>query len=134
MLLGDLDAIRRQADEGSITLDGVSLTVNRVEDLNVDGARVCRFSINLIPHTIEVTTLKHLAPGRPAPVAVCHGAKLDPDRSPACRRLRPSRLLPSRPYRRFSLGPYGKYEHSLRFRGCASICLAPLGLARRPRE
>mgnify|MGYP006187400805 CR=1 FL=1 len=37
-------------------VDGVSLTVNRVEDL----ADACRFSINLIPHTVEVTTLKHL--------------------------------------------------------------------------
>src|SRR5450830_912249 len=44
------------AYKGSIVVNGVSLTVNRVED--VDG--VCRFSINLIPHTIQVTTLKHL--------------------------------------------------------------------------
>jgi riboflavin synthase len=51
------------AYKGSIVVNGVSLTVNRVEDLNVDGARVCRFSINLIPHTIEVTTLKHLSAG-----------------------------------------------------------------------
>src|SRR4051812_43088874 len=35
------------AFKGSIVVNGVSLTVNRVED--VDG--VCRFSINLIPHT-----------------------------------------------------------------------------------
>ena len=41
--------------KGSITINGVSLTTNRV-----DGAD---FSINLIPHTIEVTTLKHLAAG-----------------------------------------------------------------------
>ncbi|SFC53357.1 riboflavin synthase [Massilia yuzhufengensis] len=47
------------AYKGSIVVNGVSLTVNRVEDL--DG--VCRFSINLIPHTIEVTTLKHLKAG-----------------------------------------------------------------------
>jgi riboflavin synthase len=51
------------AYKGSIVVNGVSLTVNRVEDLNVDSARVCRFSINLIPHTIEVTTLKHLRAG-----------------------------------------------------------------------
>jgi riboflavin synthase len=51
------------AYKGSIVVNGVSLTVNRVEDLAVDGARVCRFSINLIPHTIEVTTLKHLRAG-----------------------------------------------------------------------
>ncbi|THC46869.1 riboflavin synthase [Massilia sp. Mn16-1_5] len=51
------------AYKGSIVVNGVSLTVNRVEDLTVDGAKVCRFSINLIPHTIEVTTLKHLRAG-----------------------------------------------------------------------
>ena len=43
------------AKKGSITVDGVSLTVNRV-----DG---CDFSINLIPHTVQVTTLKRLAAG-----------------------------------------------------------------------
>jgi riboflavin synthase len=43
------------ARKGSITVDGVSLTTNRVE-----GAE---FSINLIPHTIEVTTLSRLAAG-----------------------------------------------------------------------
>jgi riboflavin synthase len=47
------------AYKGSIVVNGVSLTVNRVED--VDSG--CRFSINLIPHTIEVTTLKHLTVG-----------------------------------------------------------------------
>ena len=43
------------ARKGSVTIDGVSLTVNRV-----DG---CDFSINLIPHTVQVTTLKRLAAG-----------------------------------------------------------------------
>ncbi len=43
------------ARKGSITVDGVSLTTN-----NVDGAE---FSINLIPHTLEMTTLKHLQAG-----------------------------------------------------------------------
>ncbi|WP_343583036.1 riboflavin synthase [Herbaspirillum sp.] len=47
------------AYKGSIVVNGVSLTVNRVEDL----ADACRFSINLIPHTVEVTTLKHLKAG-----------------------------------------------------------------------
>lgn len=42
--------------KGSITVNGVSLTTN-----NVSGAE---FSINLIPHTVQVTTLKHLQPGR----------------------------------------------------------------------
>ena len=45
--------------KGSVVVNGVSLTINRVSDLPTG----CQFSINLIPHTIEVTTLKHLAPG-----------------------------------------------------------------------
>ena len=48
------------AYKGSIVVNGVSLTVNRVNDT----ASGCEFSINLIPHTIAVTTLKHLAQGR----------------------------------------------------------------------
>lgn len=48
---------RYLAYKGSITVNDVSLTVNSVED-RADG---CEFSINLIPHTVEVTTLKHLA-------------------------------------------------------------------------
>ena len=43
------------APKGSITVDGVSLTVNEVED-DV-------FGVNLIPHTWDVTTLGRLAPG-----------------------------------------------------------------------
>jgi riboflavin synthase len=48
------------AYKGSITVNGVSLTVNRVDDVS-DGTR---FSINLIPHTIAVTTLQHLKVGQ----------------------------------------------------------------------
>jgi len=51
------------AYKGSVVVNGVSLTVNRVSDLEVDGNKLCRFSINLIPHTIDVTTLKHLQAG-----------------------------------------------------------------------
>jgi riboflavin synthase len=51
------------AYKGSIVVNGVSLTVNSVEDLEADAAPVCRFAINLIPHTIAVTTLKHLHAG-----------------------------------------------------------------------
>lgn len=43
------------ARKGSITVDGVSLTTNKVKGR--------RFSINLIPHTVAVTTLKRLHPG-----------------------------------------------------------------------
>ena len=48
------------AYKGSITVNGVSLTVNRVVDVD----RGCELSINLIPHTVEHTTLGTLAPGR----------------------------------------------------------------------
>jgi riboflavin synthase len=46
---------RYLARKGSVCIDGVSLTVNRV-----DGAD---FEVNLIPHTLQVTTLGRLAPG-----------------------------------------------------------------------
>ncbi len=54
------DLARFLAYKGSITVNGVSLTVNRIDDLP-DG---CAFSINLIPHTLECTTLGTLATGR----------------------------------------------------------------------
>jgi riboflavin synthase len=57
------DLAKFLAYKGSVVVNGVSLTVNRVQDLAVDGVQVCRFSINLIPHTIDVTTLKHLRAG-----------------------------------------------------------------------
>jgi riboflavin synthase len=47
------------AYKGSMTVNGVSLTVNRVTDTD-EGTE---FSINLIPHTVHVTTLKHLKAG-----------------------------------------------------------------------
>ena len=53
------DLAKYLAYKGSVVVNGVSLTVNRVED-SVSG---CSFSINLIPHTIQVTTLKHLKAG-----------------------------------------------------------------------
>jgi riboflavin synthase len=51
------------AFKGSVVVNGVSLTINRVEDLDVDASKACRFSINLIPHTVFATTLKHLRAG-----------------------------------------------------------------------
>ena len=47
---------RYVARKGSICIDGVSLTVNAVHD--------DRFDVNLIPHTLEATTLGALVPGR----------------------------------------------------------------------
>jgi riboflavin synthase len=48
------------APKGSITLDGVSLTVNEVED----AGDTTRFTLNLIPHTADHTTLGGIAAGR----------------------------------------------------------------------
>ncbi len=49
------------AYKGSITVNGVSLTVNRVQDQ----AEGCECSINLIPHTVENTALGQLKAGSP---------------------------------------------------------------------
>ncbi len=47
------------AYKGSVAIDGVSLTVNRV----ADGPRGCEFAVNVIPHTYRVTTLRSLRAG-----------------------------------------------------------------------
>jgi len=49
------DLARLVAPKGSVALDGVSLTVNEVEGE--------RFGINIIPHTLESTTLGNLSVG-----------------------------------------------------------------------
>ena len=53
------------AYKGSITVNGVSLTVNRVTDLpgHTNQQAGCEFSINLIPHTVQNTALGQLAQG-----------------------------------------------------------------------
>ena len=48
------------AVKGSVAVDGVSLTVNNVEDR----ASGCAIGINLIPHTVQNTSLRGLAVGR----------------------------------------------------------------------
>jgi riboflavin synthase len=53
------DMAKYLAYKGSITVNGVSLTVNRV----LDSAQGCEVSINLIPHTVENTALSRLAVG-----------------------------------------------------------------------
>ncbi len=50
------DLAKYFAYKGSVAIDGVSLTVNRV----VDGPHGCEFSVNVIPHTYRVTTLRSL--------------------------------------------------------------------------
>lgn len=47
------------AYKGSVAVNGVSLTVNRVHDTPAG----CEISINIIPHTYEVTTLRSLQTG-----------------------------------------------------------------------
>jgi len=54
------------APKGSVTLDGVSLTVNTVEDARES----TRLSINVIPHTASATTLGNLRPGQQLNVEV----------------------------------------------------------------
>jgi len=55
-VMAPLSLAKYLAYKGSVTVNGVSLTVNRVED-SPEG---CLVSINLIPHTIENTALGHL--------------------------------------------------------------------------
>jgi len=54
------------APKGSIALDGISLTVNTVED---DEAGT-RFTVNIIPHTAEMTTFSTLVAGRPVNIEI----------------------------------------------------------------
>lgn len=51
------------APKGSVTVDGVSLTVNDVRDEGAEQGGGTHFAINLIPHTQAVTTLGALEPG-----------------------------------------------------------------------
>ena len=54
------------APKGSITLNGVSLTVNEVRDEEAG----CHFTINLIPHTADVTTFASVAAGQPVNIEI----------------------------------------------------------------
>ena len=58
-VMAPLSLAKYLAYKGSITINGVSLTVNRFED----SSEGCLVSINLIPHTIENTALGHLKDG-----------------------------------------------------------------------
>jgi riboflavin synthase len=61
------DLLRYVVEKGSITVDGVSLTIAAVHD---DG-----FGVAVIPHTMEVTTLGHKGPGDPVNLEVDVTAK-----------------------------------------------------------
>ena len=54
------------AYKGSIVVNGASLTVNKTEDL----ANVCVVDINIIPHTLQNTTLGNLKQGDPVNLEV----------------------------------------------------------------
>jgi len=54
------------APKGSITIDGVSLTVNEVEDSPAG----VTFGVNIIPHTAAVTTFGSLAAGDPINIEI----------------------------------------------------------------
>jgi len=58
-ILAPRELARFLAYKGSITVNGVSLTVNRV----TDEPQGCSVSINLIPHTLDNTALGHLSAG-----------------------------------------------------------------------
>ena len=57
-----IEITRYIAKKGSVAVNGVSLTTNTVSDTT--------FSINLIPHTVAVTTFKHLQTGDPVNLEV----------------------------------------------------------------
>jgi riboflavin synthase len=56
------ELLRYIVEKGSITVDGVSLTVSAIDDVS--------FSVSLIPETLERTTLGAAAPGRPVNLEV----------------------------------------------------------------
>ncbi len=58
-IIAPADLAKYLAYKGSVTVNGVSLTVNRVQDL----ASGCEISINLIPHTVTHTALSELRVG-----------------------------------------------------------------------
>jgi riboflavin synthase len=58
---------RYVAPKGSIAIDGVSLTVNEVSPAS---AGDFRFDVMLVPHTIDKTILRDLAPGAPVNIEV----------------------------------------------------------------
>lgn len=61
-ILAPRELAKYLAYKGSITVNGVSLTVNRVVDLDDGITPGCEISINLIAHTVQNTALGHLRP------------------------------------------------------------------------
>ena len=65
-VMAPLTLAKYLAYKGSITINGVSLTVNSV----ADSAQGCEVSINLIPHTVDNTALGALKAGSPVNVEI----------------------------------------------------------------
>ncbi|HYA66239.1 MAG TPA: riboflavin synthase [Burkholderiaceae bacterium] len=73
VVLAPVALARYLAPKGSVAVDGVSLTINRVRDLGAPSgvlanlgaaaATGCEISINLVPHTLAATTLRNLSAG-----------------------------------------------------------------------
>jgi riboflavin synthase len=62
---------RYVVEKGSITVDGISLTVAAVDDVPTDGAaEQCSFTVSLIPETLARTTLGNAPPGTPVNLEV----------------------------------------------------------------
>ena len=59
------------ADKGSVCIDGVSLTINRVEDRLTERVPAVHFEVMLVPHTLGRTLLGNLRPG--------HGVNIEVD-------------------------------------------------------
>lgn len=59
-VLAPEDCAKYLAFKGSVTINGVSLTINSVED----GANGCEIGINLIPHTVAATTFQYAQVGQ----------------------------------------------------------------------
>ncbi len=59
------------AEKGSVCIDGVSLTINRVEDRHTERGSVVHFDVMLVPHTLGRTLLGNLRVG--------HGVNIEVD-------------------------------------------------------
>ena len=89
-ILAPLGLSKYLAYKGSITVNGVSLTVNRVHD-QADG---CLISINLIPHTIANTALGSLVKSDPVNLEIDTVARyvermLQFDKTPSSQKVHP---------------------------------------------
>ena len=63
------DLLRYVVEKGSITVDGISLTVASLDTASINGTSDA-FDVAVIPHTLSVTTLGAKAPGDPVNLEV----------------------------------------------------------------